>query len=234
MGIHRMEDGEMLGLLKLSNDLHELPANPAVRHECMLKRLCEMTGASGGFSLLLDAPPREPARIVFLVHHGIGQAQAEWAINRYLRALHHPLSALLEFEAGHGERGCEWCEQCPLGAAMFSSTALPPSQLISILTLHRAANESHPFSEQQCRLVRLFHSQIGWTFRVSSATDPSQSMRLSPRQQQTLRHLLAGDSEKQIAQKIARSQHTVHTHIKAIYRHLGVSSRGELLSLFVK
>jgi DNA-binding CsgD family transcriptional regulator len=83
-------------------------------------------------------------------------------------------------------------------------------------------------------MVELFHSQIGWTFRVPQPTEPGAAARLSPRQQQTLRHLLAGDSEKQIAEKLSRSPHTVHTYVKAIYRNFRVSSRGELLSLFVK
>jgi len=57
---------------------------------------------------------------------------------------------------------------------------------------------------------------------------------LSPRQSQTLELLLAGDSEKQLARKLAISPHTAHIHIKTIYKRLGVSSRGELLSRFVR
>ncbi len=53
---------------------------------------------------------------------------------------------------------------------------------------------------------------------------------LSPRQQQTLQHLLAGDSEKQVARKMGLSQNTVHGYVKALYRRFGVSSRGELLA----
>lgn len=53
---------------------------------------------------------------------------------------------------------------------------------------------------------------------------------LSPRQEQTLRHLLGGDSEKQVARKLELSQHTVHVYVKAIYRRFGVSSRAELLA----
>jgi DNA-binding NarL/FixJ family response regulator len=45
---------------------------------------------------------------------------------------------------------------------------------------------------------------------------------------------VVGGEEKQIAHELARSPHTVHTHVKSIYRNLGVSSRGELLSLFVR
>ena len=58
--------------------------------------------------------------------------------------------------------------------------------------------------------------------------------RLSPRQQQTLKHLLAGDSEKQIAGKLALSRHTVHVYVKGLYRHFGASSRAELLARWVR
>ena len=57
---------------------------------------------------------------------------------------------------------------------------------------------------------------------------------LSPRLQQTLERLLAGDSEKQIAAHLGLSQHTVHLYVKNLYKHYGVSSRGELLARFVR
>jgi DNA-binding NarL/FixJ family response regulator len=53
---------------------------------------------------------------------------------------------------------------------------------------------------------------------------------LPRRQDQTLQHLLRGDSEKQVAQKLSLSKHTVHVYVKALYRHYGVSSRAELLA----
>jgi DNA-binding NarL/FixJ family response regulator len=56
---------------------------------------------------------------------------------------------------------------------------------------------------------------------------------LPPRMRVTLQRLLAGDSEKEIAGRLGRSPHTVHTHVKALYRHFGVCSRGELLARFV-
>jgi DNA-binding CsgD family transcriptional regulator len=56
---------------------------------------------------------------------------------------------------------------------------------------------------------------------------------LSLRQRQTLRRLLEGDGEKQIAAHLGISAHTVHVYIKALHRHYGVCTRGELLSLFL-
>jgi DNA-binding CsgD family transcriptional regulator len=57
---------------------------------------------------------------------------------------------------------------------------------------------------------------------------------LPPRQEQTLRHLLDGDSEKQVARKLELSPHTVHAYVKALYRRFGVSSRAELLAKHLK
>lgn len=51
---------------------------------------------------------------------------------------------------------------------------------------------------------------------------------------QTLTHLLRGDSEKQVAAKLGVSQHTVHVYVKSLYRHFGVSSRGELMARYIK
>jgi DNA-binding NarL/FixJ family response regulator len=69
-----------------------------------------------------------------------------------------------------------------------------------------------------------------------SAPPPAipQGLKLSPRMRQTLERLLAGDSEKQIAAKLAVSPHTVHVYVKELYRGFEVSSRGELLARFVQ
>lgn len=56
---------------------------------------------------------------------------------------------------------------------------------------------------------------------------------LSPRVQQTLLRMLAGDSEKEIAIRLGVSKHTIHVYVKALYRHFAVNSRGELLARFV-
>ena len=72
----------------------------------------------------------------------------------------------------------------------------------------------------------------------TDATRPHRSSRthppnLTPRLQQVLQHLLGGESEKEIAGFLTISRHTVHVHVKALYRHCGVRSRGELLSLWI-
>ncbi|HEV8379373.1 MAG TPA: helix-turn-helix transcriptional regulator [Tepidisphaeraceae bacterium] len=59
---------------------------------------------------------------------------------------------------------------------------------------------------------------------------PDLTAGLSNRMKDTLQHLLSGDSEKEVAGKLGLSQHTVHIHVKNLYKRLGVSSRGELMA----
>ena len=67
-----------------------------------------------------------------------------------------------------------------------------------------------------------------------STTSCSIEPHLPPRMRQTLLHLLHGDSEKQVAIKLGLSHHTVHVYVKSLYRHFGVSSRGELMARYIK
>jgi LuxR family maltose regulon positive regulatory protein len=53
---------------------------------------------------------------------------------------------------------------------------------------------------------------------------------LSDRELKVLRLLSGGGSEREIAQELFVSFNTVHTHVKSIYRKLGVSSRADALA----
>lgn len=52
---------------------------------------------------------------------------------------------------------------------------------------------------------------------------------LTPVEWETLRGLETPDSEKILADRLCRSAHTVHTHIKSVYRKLGVRTRIEAI-----
>jgi DNA-binding CsgD family transcriptional regulator len=74
-------------------------------------------------------------------------------------------------------------------------------------------------------VCKLLGSQVG-SVMPTACNDP----KLSPRERETLQHLLSGDSEKQVAAKLQLSRHTVHIYVKTLYKHFGVNSRGELLA----
>lgn len=57
---------------------------------------------------------------------------------------------------------------------------------------------------------------------------------LSPRQQQVLELLAEGLPNKEICRRLALSNHTVKTHIKALYHNLGVHSRTECVKVGIQ
>lgn len=57
---------------------------------------------------------------------------------------------------------------------------------------------------------------------------------LAPREKQTLRALLDGDSEKQIACRLGISLPTAHQYVTNLHRHFEVNSRGELMAYFLR
>jgi len=59
----------------------------------------------------------------------------------------------------------------------------------------------------------------------SEEADPD----LSPREYELLQLLASGQSNRQAAEALSLSPHTVGDHVKSIYRKLGVSSRGEAM-----
>lgn len=58
--------------------------------------------------------------------------------------------------------------------------------------------------------------------------------KLSRRLNETLFLLLHGEGEKQIAAKLKISPHTVHVHVKNLYKKFDVTTRGELLAKFIR
>jgi DNA-binding CsgD family transcriptional regulator len=77
-------------------------------------------------------------------------------------------------------------------------------------------------------------AEIARVYHYPRAHSPIQGMSMAPRLRQTLDLLLLGDGEKQIAGKLKLSPHTVHQYVKAVYKRLNVSSRAELLALWVR
>jgi FixJ family two-component response regulator len=83
-------------------------------------------------------------------------------------------------------------------------------------------------------LVHILSSQDDWLHHYGTNVPAKDKiLKLSPRQRQVMSFLLAGDSLKEVAQKLGLSEHTVGDHVKQIYKHFSVSSRAELLAHFI-
>lgn len=92
-----------------------------------------------------------------------------------------------------------------------------------------------PFGDRESALLRVAHEElvplIGTT--LASVHEPRLAD-LSPRQRQVLACLLEGDGEKHVAARLGIGVATVHTYVKALYRHFRVAGRAELLAWFVR
>lgn len=130
----------------------------------------------------------------------------------------------------------EYVGACDIDDNLVSLRA--PSRLapasMSLINLYRGLGE-RALDQHGVRLVHLLHREMAPLIgrRLASAHEPS-AANLSPRARETLTCLLEGDGSKQIARQLKISPETVNQYVNAIYRHFGVSSRAELLALWIR
>jgi DNA-binding CsgD family transcriptional regulator len=103
-----------------------------------------------------------------------------------------------------------------------------------VLVCHRREIDP-PFTESDVTLVSLMLRAAAPIVdrELFSTSSPIQLEELSQREREILLMLLSGDSEKEIAASLHRSVHTVHTFVSQLHKRFNVSSRGELMALFV-
>lgn len=78
------------------------------------------------------------------------------------------------------------------------------------------------------RGLKWFHRQYLLSHGLLVASTP-----LTPVEREVLKQLLAGQTEKEIAKTQDRGIHTVHEHVKALYRKFGVKNRATLMALWL-
>ena len=133
-----------------------------------------------------------------------------------------------------------------IGLTTYGRDDLPPfgpahRRLASLMLRAAAPMLYRELFNDNASLARLQSSEAGQTAssgespvaNASEPQDPLAGRELSDRQREVLILLLRGHSEKEVASSLGVSTHTVHTHVKRLYTEFGVSSRGELLALFV-
>lgn len=110
----------------------------------------------------------------------------------------------------------------------------PEGKLWFGTTFHRGVGD-RPFSRRERRLVHLVHSELRPLLGTKLVPCRGFVDRpLSPRLRQTLELLLAGRSEKQIADKCRLAKSTVNEYVAALYQRYDVSSRAELMARFLR
>lgn len=134
------------------------------------------------------------------------------------------------YEAEHNQQVLK-----PIGIEVGLNSFQPVADGSSIDVMQVTAPWGRPLDERARLIVKLVHEQIVPQIgKVLAAHDQPSPADLSPRRRQTMELLLKGLGDKQIAQELQLSRHTVNEHVTAVLRHFDVSSRSELVALFLQ
>ena len=234
---------DLRALLRLSHVLHT-SADGAARKKILLAQLGELLGASCAVSVVtLVALPSRHYTPVSVVRHGQTRPDLpdERMLLRCLRAA--DTSARRAQRAGPDRSSTPWRTLDSLSRRLHAFRlhhclwCEPPDceiRIVACLCFERAPESRRRFTARERTLLHIAHSEQSWIYESDLLLATRGGMAVSPRQRQVLDYLLAGHSEKQIAEKLRLSRNTVHHHVKALHRHFGVSSRSELLARWVK
>ncbi len=117
--------------------------------------------------------------------------------------------------------------------SMFSAWAASPGRAI-VVSVRRGEAEP-PFTESDLTSMSLMlRATAPFVDREIFLThNPIAGYDLTERQKEVLMQILQGQSPKEIAAKLHRSVHTINHFVKQLYDRLDVSSRGELMAIFI-
>ena len=233
--------GDVRGMLRLCHSLHT-SSDGLSRKRALLTGLCELLGADAGVNVVAHVTaPRRRETIVSVVRHGTARICETQLLGRCLRnySLHsreRTSDRLAEPDplwtpvrtAGNSARSRR------LHHCLCAPAAGSEGSVLACLCLARTTRPSDPFMARERTLLDMAHVEMSWIYQADRYPTADVVTSLSPRQQQTLQYLLAGRSEKEIAEILLLSRNTVHHHVKALHRHFGVSSRSELLAKWVR
>ncbi len=249
----RLRLRDVRDVFRLLSEIRELASDPKVWRPHMVKRLCKVFGAEIVISSEVHAQAMKKPGQTKIIDIGWGcdaegnvwdihserddeNLEAWWLTKCDKRtgtpSQPKPEGSETDVEEGEGAAVAVKPLKPVYGGKSFvmSQFPLPHIAAVDQLGLHRAFGDA-PFSATEHKLIRMFHVELGRLWRkdvLKKAGDPTSD--LPPRLSQTLQELLAGLSEKEIANKLDLSRHTIHNYVKALHQRFEVSSRGELLA----
>ena len=244
-------------VFRLLGECRDLGADPVVWQTHLFEGTARLIGAqvaAGGEMLLAPQGPQivscvdlgwegQRERHRFQEFQSQGQAAASRAFERFVRPLQRQSLAtrsrpqVMDDREWYGsEHFNEYSRVSRIDACLVSLCRLAElsAGAVSIMTFYRPLGRPQ-FRRRERRLVRLLHQELHPLVgkQLASADEPS-ATRLPPRQRQVLRHLLNGDSEKQVARELGLTTQSLHQYVKAVYRHFRVHSRAELLARWIR
>lgn len=245
-----IREAEFRALMQLAHETLELPPVQRARAAHIMAGLSQAIGASAagfvqrGVAMGWDEPLEGDAVLLGF------DAAGERIVRDYLRhpvphdpMISHMLQVRQRVAARHRQAAYDdntWYRhvhyrevrsRLGIDHAIYSHLTLPEGTRI-LITFHRPRGD-RPFRERDAKLIELFYEAAWRAFRWNTPGSIRPQRDLPQRLRPVLDGLLAGEAPKRIAYRTGLSLHTVYEYVKQLYRHYGVTSRGELLSRFV-
>ncbi len=247
---------EVRAVFRLVGECRELGADVAEWRRHLIAGLCQLTGAQVGLVGELDysrrawlqpvhfedlgwACPADRHRVLvqFLVSGLYGRdltaerffgklPLAPWTIHRE--------QIISDREWRHSVVFNDFVRPGRLDLGLLSRQPIGRGDRANVVILYSSYGAA-PLPERGRRLLYLARQELRPLLGTALAVagEPGWST-LPPRWRQALDCLLDGDSEKQAALRLGISRLTLHDYVRGLYRHFGVSSRGELLAFFLR
>jgi DNA-binding CsgD family transcriptional regulator len=242
--------GDVTAMMRLLSEVRELPADFESRAQHLLHGLCELVHAPVGILCeLQDYRPGGDWQCRPRIDFGwAGDAERRWNMaffegeqlddpmtNLCVKRMEPVLTCqrrdLIDDRAWYQSGNVnELRRRARIDHCIYSNYRLDNTGRAIGIAIHRAWGEPE-FTRRDLAIVDMVH-QWQPIYRPGEQED-ERVRELPPRQKQILKALQAGLSEKQVAQRLGISQHTVHVYVKSLHRRFQVSSRGELLSLWI-
>lgn len=138
------------------------------------------------------------------------------------RQLHQGAPGSAMVIMGRGDDDASIVGAAGVGAVAHVAENAEPAELIA--TIRRAADGQDPLREELSGRPDLLERIVD-AMRHSTAVETTPANPLSPREIDVLAHLAAGSRNREIAEALGISEHTVKNHMSSIFHKLGVSNR---------
>ena len=242
-----VREADIAALLIFVVEVTELPPDKFVRRTHVLNRLLSLVGGRSAVAMEMalpgEGPLARPGTVIkvtcgseaetrhseaFLVHN----APPDPALPDFLAARGRTLTMVRRMEDREYYRSAHFDvvrRPFDIDHSLYCRLTLPDGTDVSV-GIQRCPGDPQ-FGDREKSIVHLLHTHAPHVYAVPGPAR-SELDGLAPRLRPVLRYLLQGDADKDVATKLRLSRHTVHRYTQAIYRELGVHSRGELVAKY--